>query len=453
MRRTLAGTLAAAALLAAPACSDEPPQWPPATSQPSSQSSSQSSPQPELTPVPAAADTPRDVPGDTVPPAVAAARARVMQFYALPGASDLQCVIRISPPYAILQQVDRFTEPDELRKNVARLAKGQQVAVRGEILLTELHRRFRELFAGRFALPDLSAHGRTLLAFVGWERPALEQAYRAANDGEHLPSYYRSIYSRPAQTLFTCVGHESLRAQDEVPVAGDRIQKESDQSLLFEGTLQLLHEYGAIVRGHPLVDGDREDAPTRSAWFRYGLAEFMSAVEVDRVNKATLEHAEFRHNRLAQGPISRVIGDGRLLTYRDLARTWTLTELMEPDDDQGLLRTAARLYPADRLAMAEMFSARSWGLVSFLWNYDHGRYRGALLDTMDAVLHGRDAPNTLARCLGGPGGPGANDWARVEQEYEWYWDRCLARRFGWRDAGHTLPWNTETDPPEGTLDE
>jgi hypothetical protein len=93
------------------------------------------------------------------------------------------------------------------------------------------------------------------------------------------------------------VGDEAMKAQDEYPCDGDRVQKQSDQVTFHEGTHQLMHEYSNIFVGTPLKDGVVAVRLGRTMWFDEGLAEFMGAAELDRESLTTLEGAKWTHNR------------------------------------------------------------------------------------------------------------------------------------------------------------
>ena len=59
-------------------------------------------------------------------------------------------------------------------------------------------------------------------------------------------------------------------------------------------------------------------------------------------------------------------------------------------------------------------------------------------------------PDALAKCFGRKS---PKDWKGIDEEFEWYWDRLLARPIGWKDPmGKTRPHNTDTDPPTGKFD-
>src|SRR5207244_4117744 len=93
-------------------------------------------------------------------------------------------------------------------------------------------------------------------------------------------------------------GDESLQAQDEMPCEGERVQKQSDQVLMHEGTHQLQHEYSGISLNAPLNDGDKNVPARKAMWFEEGLAEFMGACEVDKAKAEYLEGATWYHNRI-----------------------------------------------------------------------------------------------------------------------------------------------------------
>lgn len=69
-------------------------------------------------------------------------------------------VVEVAPPYVVWQQVEEIVEPDRAHLNPQRLAKARELAKGNTLLLQELHRRFRELFAGPLGLPDLPSGTR-----------------------------------------------------------------------------------------------------------------------------------------------------------------------------------------------------------------------------------------------------------------------------------------------------
>jgi hypothetical protein len=363
---------------------------------------------------------------------------------------EFKFLYRWSDPYLICQQYEEFTDPDEAHKNKARIEKANLMANRDAIIFSELNRHYRSLFAERFKLPELREKDRILFAIITWNHPSYVEFYRKSNNGETPSPWIRAFYSPPEQKIFHYLGDDSLRAQDELPAANGRVQKLSDQVTFHEGTHQLEHEYGAVFRGTPLKDGDTNVAPRKSMWWDEGLAEFMGAVEVERSKKETLEGATFFHNRILLERIQQVQGDLRQRTYRDEAKKWTIAELIQPNHNGELINAGNRLLPGNGVFMANLFYARSWGLIHFLYFYDGGKYRSKMLDYMEKVYRQEHGPDALAKVFGRPN---AKDWKGIEEEYNWYWDRTVARRIGWRDPeSKTKPWDTETDPPTGKFD-
>ncbi|MCE9634327.1 MAG: hypothetical protein K8T90_01365 [Planctomycetes bacterium] len=362
---------------------------------------------------------------------------------------EFKFVYRWADPYLICQQYEVYTDPEEAHKNKERLANVNKFANRDAIIFTELNRHFRSLFAERFKLPELKEKSRILFAIVLWNHPSYVEFYKKSNNGETPADYIRAFYSPPEQKIFHYIGDDSMRSQDELPVANGRVQKGSDQVTFHEGTHQLQHEYGAIFKGKPLVDGDTAVSPRKSMWWEEGIAEFMGSVEVEASKKDDLVGATFAHNRLLLERLKDVRGDGRERNLREVARKWTIAELILPNHNGELLQKSSVFTPNNPSLGAVLFYGRGWGLTHFLWFYDNGKYRAQYLDYMEKVLKDEQGPEAFAKCMGRKN---AKDWKGIEEEFEWYWDRLLARPIGWKDEAKSRPWNTETDPPTGKYD-
>jgi len=132
--------------------------------------------------------------------------------------------VRFADPYVICQQYEEFTG-EEAHKNKDRIAKAQLIANRDAIIFTELNRHYRELLADRFKLPELQEKKRLLFATITWNHSAYIELYRKANNGDAPADWVRAFYSPPEQKIFHYIGDDSLRAQDECPVAKGRIQR------------------------------------------------------------------------------------------------------------------------------------------------------------------------------------------------------------------------------------
>ena len=362
---------------------------------------------------------------------------------------DYKFEVRFADPYVICQQYQELTGEDA-HKNKDRVANANRMANRDAIIFSELNRRFREMFADRFKLPELKDKGRVLFAVITWDNAAFIELHRKAYNGDAPSPWIRAFYSPPEQKIFHYLGTDSLTNQDEMPVAHDRVQKVADQVTFHEGTHQLQHEYGAIYRGKPLVDGDPNVPPRKAMWFDEGFAEFMGAVECERSKKDDLVGATFFHNRLLLERLHQVRGNGRENNYRDIAKKWTIEQLIQPNHNGELLTQSGKLYPQNGVYMANLFYARAWGLVHFMWFYDNGKYRSNITDYMGTVFKEEHGPDALAKCFKRKS---PKDWKGIEDEFEWYWDRCLARQIGFRNPeSRSNPYNTETDPPEGKYD-
>ena len=173
-------------------------------------------------------------------------------------------------------------------------------------------------------------------------------------------------------------------------------------------------------------------------------------MEVEKAKNATLQDVTFFHNRVHLERVGQVRGDGRFNNHRDLAKKWTIKEMLGPNHNGDLETKSEELSPGQGNFMTNLFYARSWGLVHFMWFYDGGKYRKNMLDYLETVLKDQQGPAAFAKCFGRKG---PEDWKGIEQEFDWYWDRLLARPVGWRDPKtKTKPWDTDTDPPTGKYD-
>jgi hypothetical protein len=363
---------------------------------------------------------------------------------------EAKFVVEISPPYVVWQQYEEITDPERAHLTALRIEKAQGLARRNAILLHELHRRFRELFAEPLSLPDLAAGGRQLDALVLWGRDEYVRL---------LAGRFR--LSTPAARAYTCVSgrrtlsyvsDEALRSQDELPVADGRVQKVQFGLLLHEGTHQLLHAYATGQRGPTAGLAGTDVLAHRSFWLVEGLGEFMGAVEVDAPAKETLAGAAFVHNRIHGHLAALVLEESTWddvlteLVPRTLAKRWTVDELVAPADAASMIASSVRLEPRGAATLRQLYVARAWCLVHFLWHYDDGRHRAGLVDCVGRLLRAEDGPEAFDEIFGASG---SAERAALEAEFEWYWDQVVARRFGWKDRGRGKPWNTVTDAPRG----
>jgi len=219
--------------------------------------------------------------------------------------------------------VDGTVNPAKVAQNAEWTKKGELFARRESILLVELHRRFRELFAEPLKLPELASTSRVLTALVLWNRAAFDKF--CAESAQPVSPLVRAFYSPGQLRLVTYIGDESLTQSDELPGAGGRVQKESDRVLCWVATQQLLHEYGAIHCGAPLVDGAAAAPVECSYWFTTGFCDFFSAVEVDAKSVETLDGAAWSHERVALTDVDTA------RRSRGLAEQWTIARLVKAD--------------------------------------------------------------------------------------------------------------------------
>lgn len=338
--------------------------------------------------------------------------------------------------------VDGTVNPAKVAQNAEWMKKGELFARRESILLVELHRRFRELFAEPLKLPELSSTHRTLTALVLWNRAAFDKF--CAESGQPVSPLVRAFYSPGQLRLVTYIGQESLTQSDETQCAGGRMQKESDRTLCWVATQQLLHEYGAIVRGAPLVDGAGKAPADRAHWFTTGFAEFMSAVEVDAAHVDALDGAVWSHGRALLEDIDTA------RRSRGLAEQWTIARLLKADTPAARSKLARSLSPGDAATMESAFPCRAWGFVHFLWNYDKGRYRDRVVEFLGLVLSGTESSENFATDI--MKRPSADDWGAVEMEFEWYWMQMMNRRTG-KDAQTGVWFTPSTDAPEGRAED
>ena len=355
---------------------------------------------------------------------------------------DTRRVVDAATGYVTEEPIDGTLNPAKRMQNAAWAAKGAMFAQRDAILLTELHRRFRELFAERFKLPEPATKGRLFTALVMWNKSSFDKLTTEA--GLQAGADLRAFYSPAEQKIFTYIGDESLQERDELRSAGDWVQKESDQTMCWVGTHQLLHEYSAIHRGTPLANGDTQVADCRPLWFDIGLAEFMSAIEVDGGHVESLRDATWAHNRL----LLRDVQTAR--SSRRLAELWTISDFLAPETGGELMSRGERLAPGEGGRTRAVFDCRVWAFCHFLWSYDEGKYRSRFLDYMGLVLAGTESSAKFATDI--MKRPNADDWGPVEMEFEWYWREILLRKVG-RDVTTKTWFTPSTDPPQGRADD
>jgi hypothetical protein len=335
--------------------------------------------------------------------------------------------------------VDGTENPSKVRQNQLWAARAESLARRGAALFNETHRRFRELFADPMKLPTLAEKGRMLTALVMWDRASFDALLREA--GQPVSPGTRGFYSPARQKVFTYLGAEALMHLDEIPCADGFVQKTSDQAMLHSAACQLLHEYSAIARGRPLLDSEVEFEAAGPSWLYVGLAEFLSAVEVEAHTADDLVGTKWRHERVL---LDRLDDAQR---SREEAEKWTLAEVMkrsEPAESRLVVAPSA-----DGPPMSSLYCARAWAFVHFLWNYDAGKYRAKFVSFVgESFLR----PTTSEQFAKSMGRPDAANWGLVEREFDWYWEQLLDRRIG-KDKT-TGQWATpSTDAPAGRVED
>jgi hypothetical protein len=354
-----------------------------------------------------------------------------------------EIIARNEDPYVIFQQYP-LHDADMARYNEMRVRKARHFAKRDGIVFNELNNQFRQLFGDRFGLPTLSEKGRLLRVIIMWDRESFDAWHTKQNSG--IPGLVRAYYSPTERQIVHYVGKEALTEQDFIKCAKGRIQKESDQVTFHEGTHQLMHEYGNIYRGTPLPnDPDTEAAtpPRKSMWFSEGLAEFMGAVEIDEADAKDLG-GKFYGQRLLLGRLRFA----RSLRSQQMPK-WSLSKMLLPNHNGELMQMGNEVIPNRGDLAANLFYAQAWAFVHFSWFYDNGKYRDKFLNYMELVLKDEHSPEALARTYGLPS---AEDFGEVDKEFDWYWTQLLRRKIGKKKSGAGW-WLTDTDPPEGSMEE
>ncbi len=365
---------------------------------------------------------------------------------------DLEVISRYSDPYVIFQEWEVYTadHPIVVKRgidvdsaNKDRSKKAQLFIKRDAKIFSELNHRYRELFAERYGMPELRDKNRLLKVLILWNRTTFDEWHRRQDSG--ISGFIRAYYSPTEKHIVHYLGDEALQEKDAIYCADGHIQKGSDQVTFHEGTHQLQHEYGAILRGTPLTDGDDPVAPRKSMWFDEGMAEFMGAVEIAEDKSYDLEGVEWFHNRLLLERIAQARRHRRNESQSANGGWWTISDLLEPNHNGELLQKSAELLPHNPTFMANIFYAQAWGLIHFMWYYDNGKYRGNLLDYQERVFQQEHGPEAFAKALGVAG---PDDFGNVQKEFDWYWNLLLRRKVG-RKRGSSQ-WETPlTTPPEG----
>jgi hypothetical protein len=351
--------------------------------------------------------------------------------------------------------VEGTTNPAKVEQNIRWAEKADHLAERNAVLLAELDRRFRELFAGRFKLPTLEEKGRRPTVVSLWN-----EAHYLKATGRDRPysskTHLHGTLDPNSHRLLAYLGGPFLMAEDEIRCADGRVQKAGDLSLLTDAAAQLLSEYAAIHRGAPLADGAADESPPAPSWFTAGFSAWLGAFEVPLERLESPTGADVLHERIRLDFVAQARGDWELSfvadsrNSRELAEMWTLKELMKPLNAGYVTTRGDRLSPGAGDRMASFFECRAWALCHFLWNYDGGKYRERLIEYLGLYLDGRTTSQTLAVDV--LKRPTADDWGDVEMEYEWYWNQLLERKVG--QGRFTRTWATPTTtPPEGTVEQ
>jgi len=219
--------------------------------------------------------------------------------------------------------VDGTANPAKVEQNIRWAEKADGLAKRRAVLLADLDRRFRELFAERFNLPTLAERGRHPTVVSLWNERHYMRAFRAPPRPEQAREF-RGHHDPVTHSFVSYLGDEFLMSEDELLCDDDHVQKLGDQSLLAAGARQLLREYAAIHRGRPLEDGAPEESPPVPMWFESGFADWLGAIEVPLDKLEAPAGEDVRHERIYLD----CIRESR--ESRDVAEMWKLKDLMKP---------------------------------------------------------------------------------------------------------------------------
>jgi hypothetical protein len=332
--------------------------------------------------------------------------------------------------------IDGTSNPSKVRQNEIWAKKGELFAQRDAIIFTELHRRFRELFADAYKLPELKDKGRMMTGLVMWNRTSFDKLLKEA--GHPVSPGIRAFYSPPQQKIFHYLGDESLQELDEIRCADGRVQKGADQVTMHEGTHQLQHEYSACYRGNPLSDTETKVEDRKAMWFEEGLAEFMGSCEVPEGTTEFLKDVKWFHNRIL---LERIRESRQNLEH---VEKWKIKDFLKPNHN-GELQTLGEKLSPNHGGMPSHFYCRVWAFCHFLWYYDNGKYKQAFLDYFKEVMNGTQSSDKFAKIMRRKS---VNDWGDIEMEYEWYWTQLLERKVGKNKV--TNQWERpSTEPPTG----
>ena len=330
------------------------------------------------------------------------------------------------------------TNPAKVRQNEDWRIIAETLVRRDAALLTETHRRFREMFAGPLHLPPLPADRLPLSAVVLLDRRSFDEAMTRA--GFPSANFVRATWLPGTGGIITYAHDESTQTLDRLVCAGGGVQKVSDQVLVAAAAKQLVREY-AVVRGAGGPRGDRVEPPG-PLWLSTGLAELLAGIETTSEDPRTLQPGTLAHNRI----VLELVFKAR--QNRDSPERWTIEELLKPVGDERQ-PTNLRYFDSDGvLSMSGAFECRAWAFCHFLWNYDGGMYRNKFIQFVGRVLDGTGTSEAFAKEI--MGRPSLEDWGDFEMEFEWYWSKLLERRVG-RDKKTRQWYEPSTEPPNGTV--
>lgn len=354
-------------------------------------------------------------------------------------------------PFLIAQQYEKIPEGEGKKKAEDREKKALWMAQTDAHMFKHTYERWLELFGERYKFPRLETTNRVLHGIITWDRKNFEDIYRKNNPGSEIAGLIRAFYAPGEQRIFHYIGDESLTSQDEIPCDKENVQKLAFQVAAHEETHQLQHEYTAIYSGKALVDDEIDASVMRGRklmWFEEGLAEFMGAMETSKADVQNIANAKILHNRILLERVQMIRGSGRKEdgNLREEAKKWTIEQLLKPNSNPDLQRMGNEMLPGQGGLMTNIFYARAWGLVHFLYYYDNGKYRENMLQYLETVLKGQQSANGFAKIMGRPD---ASSWGDIAEEFEWYWDKLHARGVGYKNVSRTTWYDMPTTPPEG----
>lgn len=408
--------------------------------------------------LPAAPAAEEPEPGQPPPSPVVAAPVRPLRPWV---DSELRCrdprfasvgpdlVVAEAPPFLVVQQVDLerredgSIDPEQRKLNAARWERTEELTLRHGRVLTEVQRRFREMFAEPCGLTQepLPVRGQVMVMF--WVRRDLDAWLDAR--GRDAPGFRSAGFLPDPGWSVGYVGGDALRGQDQHRCAGERVQKALDQDLAQRGSQSLLRAYRSVLTGLDATD-DPPDTWRARPWFEDGMGAFFAGVEYDAASCETLVHADWGHGRVLLEYVA--IGKRH---QRSGGRWWSLADLFAMDWGEDLVpRLRMRFPETDPLQMTTIFRVQSWAFVHFCWHARDGKYRGLLTDYVRKILHGHEITAEATDPLG-IGDERAR--AAMEAEYLRYWEACLDRDVGPivdATTGVTIGWHRpDTTPPTG----